>query len=209
MAKNPSKNSVKFRQLREDYGAQFFPEALSRYVAEARNPDPALTWNQREAAANNVQLFFSSIPVFHRIKFSTPDPYGKDGAEHGIVDSIHVETHRTLNNGDVVLARFDTALINTGWQDTELAKFGLSSPFLAELQIHFSHTISKFLGIWHILNGFRPLVLDQRLIISCTRSGVATCRGQDGKHRATSEHLSQHSSTSQVRSCCIYRLEVK
>ncbi|KAJ7463807.1 hypothetical protein B0H11DRAFT_2309570 [Mycena galericulata] len=112
MPKHPTRKSVKFSVIQRDYGAKFFPEALSRYVAQLSEPN--LTRTQLEHAANNVDLFFNSLPVFQRIKFSTSDPYGVDGPEDKIVDAIHVQPGRTLVNGDSVPARFDTALVNTG-----------------------------------------------------------------------------------------------
>ncbi|KAJ7429549.1 hypothetical protein B0H11DRAFT_2405437 [Mycena galericulata] len=63
--KHPTRKSVKFSIIQRDYGAKFFPEALSRYVVQLS--DPTLTRTQVEQAANNVDLFFNSLPVFQRI----------------------------------------------------------------------------------------------------------------------------------------------
>ncbi|KAJ7060041.1 hypothetical protein C8F01DRAFT_1210503 [Mycena amicta] len=92
MAKHPTKKSVKFSTLQREYGAKYF----------------------LESAANDVQIMFSSVPVFHCIKFSSLDPFGIKGPEELIVDSIHAQPQHTLQNGDTVPARFDTGLINIG-----------------------------------------------------------------------------------------------
>ncbi|KAJ7877295.1 hypothetical protein B0H13DRAFT_1893303 [Mycena leptocephala] len=109
MPKHPTQKYVKFRVIEQDFGAKFFTEALTRYVAELSYQ--TLTRNQLENAANDVDLFFNSLPVFQRIKFSTSDPYGNNGPEDKIVHAIHVQPGRTLDN---VTARFYTPLVNTG-----------------------------------------------------------------------------------------------
>ncbi|KAJ7758629.1 hypothetical protein B0H16DRAFT_1313841 [Mycena metata] len=112
MAKHPTHKAVKFNTIKTEYGAKFFPEALSRYVAELS--DPTLTPAQIEATSTSVSLLFNSVSVFQRIKFSTSDPHGKDGPEDTIVDAIHVQPHQYLANGNEVPARFDTALVILG-----------------------------------------------------------------------------------------------
>ncbi|KAJ7061787.1 hypothetical protein C8F01DRAFT_1013173 [Mycena amicta] len=112
MAKHPTKKSVPFTTLQREYGAKNFVQALSRYIAYVN--EPTLSRAQLEHAANDVRLMFNSVPVFHRIKFSSRDPYVLKGPEDLIVDSIHVQPRRTLPNGDDVPARFDTAVINIG-----------------------------------------------------------------------------------------------
>ncbi|KAF7326514.1 hypothetical protein MSAN_02508300 [Mycena sanguinolenta] len=57
---------------------------------------------------------FNAVPVFQRIKFTTSDPYAKRGTADSVVDSIHVQPQKVLQNGDIVPGRFDTALVNMG-----------------------------------------------------------------------------------------------
>ncbi|KAJ7624091.1 hypothetical protein DFH06DRAFT_1446337 [Mycena polygramma] len=113
MPKHPTHKSVTFKAIQKNYGAKFFDEALSRYIAQLS--DPGLTRSQVEAAANNIDLLFNAVPVFERIKFSTSDPHASpNGPEDKIIDSIHVQPAHKLPNGDEIPARFDTALVNTG-----------------------------------------------------------------------------------------------
>jgi hypothetical protein len=112
MPKHPTRKAVKFTTLETEYGAPFFRDALSRYIVQLN--DPTLTAAEIEREATSFDVPFNSLPVFHRIKFSTSDPYANNGPTDSIVDSIHVQLSKTLKNGDPVPARFDTALINTG-----------------------------------------------------------------------------------------------
>ncbi|KAJ6533574.1 hypothetical protein B0H19DRAFT_964937 [Mycena capillaripes] len=112
MAKHPTHKSVKFSTLEAAYGASFFRDALSRYIVGLT--DPGISAAQIERESNSFDVSFNAVPVFQRIKFSTSDPYGNNGPEDSIVDSVHVQPHKTLKNGEEVPARFDTVLVNTG-----------------------------------------------------------------------------------------------
>jgi hypothetical protein len=52
---------------------------------------------------------FRHVPVFHKIKFRTIE----DGV---IVDGIHIRPEQVDAHGRIILARFDTALVQTGQQ---------------------------------------------------------------------------------------------
>ncbi|KAJ7463054.1 hypothetical protein B0H11DRAFT_1922992 [Mycena galericulata] len=67
-----------------------------------------------EAESANITFTFHRVPVFHRIKFVTEDPYTARGPSDSVVDSIHVQPPKVLKNGEELPARFDTALINDG-----------------------------------------------------------------------------------------------
>ncbi|KAJ7504715.1 hypothetical protein B0H11DRAFT_1614059, partial [Mycena galericulata] len=112
MPKHPTHKAIKFTTLETDYGAPFFRDALSRYIVQLT--DPTLSSAQIERESNSFDVPFNAVPVFQRIKFSTSDPYANGGPADSIVDSIHVQPRKVLKNGDVVPARFDTALVNTG-----------------------------------------------------------------------------------------------
>nr|GAT45202.1 predicted protein [Mycena chlorophos] len=112
MVKHPTRKSVKITSLQRDYGATYFVEALRRYVALMN--EPTLTRTQLETAAGDVTVRFSALPVFHRIKYTTSDPYALKGPTDVIADSIHVQPASIAKNGDGVPARFDTALVNIG-----------------------------------------------------------------------------------------------
>ncbi|KAJ6572973.1 hypothetical protein B0H10DRAFT_2237312 [Mycena sp. CBHHK59/15] len=112
MAKHPTHKAVKFSTLETLYGATFIRDALSRYVIGLT--DKTLSRAQIERESNSFDVPFNSIPVFQNIKFSTSDPYGNNGPVDSVIDSIHVQPQRTLQNGDSIPARFDTALVDTG-----------------------------------------------------------------------------------------------
>ncbi|KAJ7683161.1 hypothetical protein B0H14DRAFT_2422579 [Mycena olivaceomarginata] len=69
---------------------------------------------QIEAQSINVALHFNRVPVYHRIKFITEDPYTAGGPEDSVVDSIHVQPAKSLRSGKKLPGRFDTALVNDG-----------------------------------------------------------------------------------------------
>ncbi|KAJ7468863.1 hypothetical protein B0H11DRAFT_1627870, partial [Mycena galericulata] len=84
----------------------------SRYIIQLT--DPSLTRAQIERDSNSFEVPFNAVPVFQKIKFTTSDPYSKDGPADNIVDSIHINPPKKLPTGDQIPARFDTALVNTG-----------------------------------------------------------------------------------------------
>ncbi|KAJ7787065.1 hypothetical protein B0H14DRAFT_3095490 [Mycena olivaceomarginata] len=100
MTENPTLKAVQLTHLVTDYGAKFFRDALARYFIQLNY--------------HTLSFSFNSIPVFHRIKFTTEDPYTARGPKDTIVDSIHVQPSTTLKNGELLPARFDTVLINDG-----------------------------------------------------------------------------------------------
>ncbi|KAF7334798.1 hypothetical protein MSAN_02366400 [Mycena sanguinolenta] len=112
MSKHPTHKSIKFSLLETNYGASFFCDALSRYIVGLINPN--LTPAQIEREANGFDVPFNAVPVFHKTKFSTSDPYINTKPVNLIVDSIHAQPEQLLRSSDKVPSQFDTALINTG-----------------------------------------------------------------------------------------------
>ncbi|KAF7364490.1 hypothetical protein MVEN_00317400 [Mycena venus] len=110
MTIHPTHKAVRFGRLVEDYGAQIFRDALARFVAKFNNP--LFTPRQIEAESACITFAFSSVPVFHRVKFTTQDPYTPHGSSDSVVDVIHIQPRKLLKNGEAVPARFDTALVN-------------------------------------------------------------------------------------------------
>ncbi|KAJ7881533.1 hypothetical protein B0H14DRAFT_3082561 [Mycena olivaceomarginata] len=106
MTKHPTLKSVRMSRLVTDYGATLFRDALARYVVHLNNPDLS--------PLQDLSFAFNSVPVYHRIKFTTQDPYSAPGGPDSVVDSIHVQPCKTLKNGEDLPARFDTALVNGG-----------------------------------------------------------------------------------------------
>ncbi|PPQ73617.1 hypothetical protein CVT26_010525 [Gymnopilus dilepis] len=107
MALHPTVRGVRLSTIREAYGATFFEAALSRFVIQYQHPD----YNKAQIeAASNVSLPFYKLPVYHRLKFVSHDPYSLDPTAKDVVDSIHVEPASEDRNGKVVPGRFDTAV---------------------------------------------------------------------------------------------------
>ncbi|KAJ6617740.1 hypothetical protein B0H10DRAFT_1796823, partial [Mycena sp. CBHHK59/15] len=147
MTKHPTLKSVRLTRLVDDYGATFFRDALARYVC--RLNEPHLSTDQVERHSQDLTFSFNTLPVFHRIKFTTQDPYTARGPEDSVVDSIHVQPGRFLKNGEELPARFDTALVNVGTGE----KTGVAGWRIAQVRVVFS------LGPRHIQTLFSPGVI--------------------------------------------------
>ena len=108
MMKHPSRKAVRLEEIvsRSYYGATFFLPAFARFVVQHNNPH--LTLRQVEDHARYFHLPFSSLPVYHRIKFWNPNIFGPE-----TLDSIHVHPRQNSGSEDVIIpARFDTALVD-------------------------------------------------------------------------------------------------
>ncbi|KAJ7195610.1 hypothetical protein GGX14DRAFT_700677 [Mycena pura] len=112
MTKHPTQRSVRFSKLVSDYGAEFFRDALTRFIVRFNNP--TFTSRQVETESSSIALPFNSVPVFHRIKYTTEDPYTTGGPSDSVIDSIHVQPAKLAANGKGFPGRFDTALVNDG-----------------------------------------------------------------------------------------------
>lgn len=112
MTKHPSVKAVTINALRDDYGASFFRAALARYIVLHTRPD-ATTRAQVEHAAAHVYIPFTSLPVFHKVRYNAVDSAGhKD--ESVTIDSVHCQPARRDKRGNTVPGRFDTVLVNCG-----------------------------------------------------------------------------------------------
>ncbi|KAJ7736986.1 hypothetical protein DFH07DRAFT_753191 [Mycena maculata] len=112
MTKHPTHKAICINTLVTDYGAALFRDALTCFIVQFNHP--TLSRAQIEAQSASVALHFNCVPVFHRIKFITEDPYTAGGPEDSVVDSIHVQPRKLLPTGKEVPGRFDTALMNDG-----------------------------------------------------------------------------------------------
>ncbi|KAJ6580141.1 hypothetical protein DFH09DRAFT_912800 [Mycena vulgaris] len=112
MTKHPTQRSVRITKLVSDYGAEFFRDALTRFIIHFNNP--TLSAAQVETQSASIALPFNTVPVFHKIKYTTEDPYTAGGPIDSVVDAIHVQPGKQLQNGKELLGRFDTALVNDG-----------------------------------------------------------------------------------------------
>ncbi|KAJ7860201.1 hypothetical protein B0H14DRAFT_3084861 [Mycena olivaceomarginata] len=114
----------------------------SRFVVQFN--DPTLSRAQIETRAASVVLHFGRIPVFHRIKYTTEDPYKAGGPEDAVVDSIHVQPQKMIRNGTVLPGRFDTAIINDG--SGKLT--GVTGYRVAQVRVVFSLTARHIEGLF-------------------------------------------------------------
>jgi hypothetical protein len=112
LTKWPSKSAVDLDEIVAKYGAIFFREALCRYLVLSKHSGPPLTSNQLERAILYTNLPFTSVPVYHKLKFTIPAAPGR--AKHLTLDAIYVRPERQSEKGPVIPARFDTVLVNTG-----------------------------------------------------------------------------------------------
>ena len=102
-------HAVSIRRLQNQYGANCFSVALRRYVALKIHPNIAAT--QLERLLPEIRLPFSTLPVWHKIRYLREDPYTHISAT---ADAIHVHLARKDARGQVVPGRFDTVLVNEG-----------------------------------------------------------------------------------------------
>jgi hypothetical protein len=120
MTKHPSKKGVRFQTIIHDYGATSFRDALARFVAAVR--DPHLRGAQLQQATASVRFYFNTVHVYHKIKFTSYDPYTVGGPRESVVDSIHSRPSRKDKRNREVPGRFDTAVIDDGTgQETGVA----------------------------------------------------------------------------------------
>lgn len=112
MTKHPTHKAVRINSLVAEYGATSFRDALARFIVQFNNP--TLSRAQVEVQSSSISLHFNRVPVYHRIKYLTEDPYTSGGPQDAVVDSIHVQPRKVLRNGNDLPGRFDTALINDG-----------------------------------------------------------------------------------------------
>lgn len=77
MTKHPSHKSILVAEVvsPDGYGATFFSAAFTHFVVETNSPN--LTWNEVKLQALQVQIPFSTLPVFHKIKFHNIEHHGR------------------------------------------------------------------------------------------------------------------------------------
>ena len=108
----PSKKAVDLDEIITKYGAGFFREALRRYLVLSKHSGPPLTSNQLEHAILYANLPFTSVPIYHKLKFMTPADSGR--TKHLTLDVIYIRPERQTKKGLVIPMQFDTALMNIG-----------------------------------------------------------------------------------------------
>lgn len=112
ITRHPSVKAVKLADVSALYGATFFRDVLARFAVSLEQP--RLTPAEVEYASGSIYLNFSTIPVYHRVKFSVNDPHAYSSSDAISRDAIHVRPTRKNKHGNDVLGRFDTALVRIG-----------------------------------------------------------------------------------------------
>ena len=136
LTKWPSVKAVDLDALVKNYGATFFREALRRHIALSQHTGTPLTRYQLEQRILYVDLPFTSLPVYHKLKFVTVADSTQ--AKVATLDAVHVRPERKSKQGGMVPARFDTALLNiqsggeTGLQGVSPASIMFRMPDLRE-----------------------------------------------------------------------------
>ena len=109
MTRNPTKRKVDFGALAQDYGATYFQDAISDFIARFNHPGASTGTLNNEAT--NMLIPFRWVSVYHKVKFACSDTGKSD-----IVDAVYVRPKQTDPRGRTIPARFDTVLVR-GKQD--------------------------------------------------------------------------------------------
>ncbi|KAG1877205.1 hypothetical protein F4604DRAFT_1880467 [Suillus subluteus] len=112
MMKHPSVKAITINSLRDNYGASFFRAALAHYIVLHTHPD-ANTQAQVEHAAAHIYIPFTSLPIFHKVRYNTVDSASRKD-ESVTIDSVHCQPARRDKKGNAIPGRFDTVLVNCG-----------------------------------------------------------------------------------------------
>ncbi|KAF8998031.1 hypothetical protein BDQ17DRAFT_1391788 [Cyathus striatus] len=110
LSKHPSCRAVTIDKITQEYGAQFFRDALARFVTMTNNPELDST-AQLEHDLWNVHLPTQKFQIWHYIRFTRKDPFTN---QIYTADSIHARPQYTNNKHQAIPGRFDTAYINDG-----------------------------------------------------------------------------------------------
>ena len=94
LTKYPSKRAVDLDEIITGYGAVFFQEALRRYIVLSNHSGPPLTSYQLERTITYMNLPFTSVHVYHKLKFTRP--INTTHTEYLTLDAIYVRPrHKT------------------------------------------------------------------------------------------------------------------
>ena len=88
LTKWPSVRAVDLDDIVGRYGAKFFREALRRYIVLTQHSGPPLTRDQLERRILYTNLPFTTVSVYHKLKFTVPGDTTL--AKRVTSDSVHV-----------------------------------------------------------------------------------------------------------------------
>lgn len=104
MARHPTVKAVSFDDISAKYGAVDFQDCLADFIAQVNYPGASAAVLRARSA--DTLLPFRSVPVFHRIKFTSSVSGDSETNDAVIVRPEHVDTH-----GRAVPSRFDTVIV--------------------------------------------------------------------------------------------------
>ncbi|KAK7025520.1 hypothetical protein VNI00_015954 [Paramarasmius palmivorus] len=134
MTLHPTTKSVTFSRLIADYSASDFHNTLAHYVIKTRHPQ--LSHRRLENEARKLHILFTHVPVWHRIKWTTPDIYCSNDSGTIIVDSARVNLAQKNKHGHSIPGRFDTILVNVNNGQA----LGVAGYRVAQIRVVFSLT---------------------------------------------------------------------
>ncbi|KAI9429265.1 hypothetical protein H4582DRAFT_1827220 [Lactarius indigo] len=111
MAQHPTFKAVSFEDLAERYGAVDFQDCLADFIAQLNHPGASAAVLRARAA--DTLLPFRTVPVFHRIKFTSSGSSGNSK----VVDSVVVRPEQNDARGRTIPSRFDTVLVRGRHED--------------------------------------------------------------------------------------------
>ncbi|KAK7687242.1 hypothetical protein QCA50_009747 [Cerrena zonata] len=139
MTKYPTVYSVDFNSLADNYGAVDIHNTITMFIAHRRNP--TFSGNRLERAAANIILPFSSLQIFHKIRFynrPVEDWLNSDD----VMDVAHARPSYQDKQGRLVPARFDTVLINIV-DNLDCESVGVSYPRGHGIGSHAAHGLES------------------------------------------------------------------
>ena len=107
ISKTLSVRAASFSLLVTDYGATYFRDALAWYIVTCHNP--ALSSLEVERQSAKVYFRFSSVRVFHKIKFMIKDV--SSSVDSSFIDVAHVKPASKDKRSKTVPGRFNTVLV--------------------------------------------------------------------------------------------------
>ncbi|KAI0069583.1 hypothetical protein K474DRAFT_1610247 [Panus rudis PR-1116 ss-1] len=110
MPKHPSKKSVHFDILAQEYGAVNLRKALAQFIAEHRYPGVGPSQVQQETTFTSID--FDRVPVYHKARFWDDDfPRFRNTNNY---DVVHCRPSYVSKRDIQIPGRFDTVLVNNG-----------------------------------------------------------------------------------------------
>ncbi|KAJ8463177.1 hypothetical protein ONZ51_g10422 [Trametes cubensis] len=135
LTRHPSVKGLEFEDAMVQYGATFFRDALTRFVAQTRHPD--FTAAQVEHASAGIFFSFRKIAAFHKVKFWIEDESGLTIDDtNGPTDVAHAHPSRLGKHDKTIPGRFDTVLVKRSTDDGE-QRSGVHRYQVAQLRLVF------------------------------------------------------------------------